>query len=134
MKTCKACGLELKRKRFNGRLEDLTVFKKRIYCDRACMAKGFVKDVPSDEGTYHLRAKKLRGSFYEACGATKKLHAHHIDSNPKNNCQENIQTLCASCHAIHHHRARRAGLTVAGRAESLGLSQKTPEGWTTTAD
>jgi hypothetical protein len=27
---------------------------------------------------------------------------------------DNIQTLCGSCHLIHHHHVRRVGLTVPG--------------------
>jgi len=27
---------------------------------------------------------------------------HHIDENPANNAQENLITLCSTCHAVHH--------------------------------
>ena len=62
------------------------------------------------------RAAKVRGNYWEVCGAKERLQAHHIDGNVRNNSPSNIQTLCVSCHISHHHRARRAGLTVAGRA------------------
>ena len=114
-KYCGHCGEQLERKRFNGRLEDLGAFKKRIYCSRACMANGYVKDAPLI-GTYRWRASKLRGTCCEVCGAKERLHAHHIDGNVSNNSHANIQTLCISCHVSHHHRVRRAGLTVPGRA------------------
>jgi hypothetical protein len=31
--------------------------------------------------------------------------------------------LCSSCHATHHHEARRAGLDIAGRMECLEPSR-----------
>lgn len=36
------------------------------------------------------------------CGTTRKLHVHHIDTNPRNNVPENLITLCSKHHAIHH--------------------------------
>lgn len=120
IRICKACGKPLKRKRMNGRLEDLGVFSRRVYCNRSCMAQGYVKDAPR-KGTYHQRARKLRGKSCENCGSTRYLAAHHIDGNWKNNSPKNIQTLCAKCHAHHHHRAASAGLTVSGRMECHGL-------------
>ena len=117
---CDHCGALMERKRFNGTLESLSNFLHRRYCDRACMAAAFVKDAPSHEDTFHWRARRLRGRACESCGATTKLHAHHIDGNEANNSPENIQTLCATCHITHHHRARRAGQTVAGRKDSAG--------------
>ena len=113
-KTCAHCEKPLKRKRMNGRLEDRNVFLRRIYCDQTCMGLGFVKDMPSKSALLK-RVTKYRGPCCEQCGATTKLHVHHIDNNLLNDLPENIQTLCASCHISHHHRARRAGRTVAGR-------------------
>ena len=54
--------------------------------------------------------RKLRGSTCENCGAEEEwkraghhnrtnMAAHHIDDDITNNKPENIQTLCASCHA-----------------------------------
>lgn len=114
-KFCGHCGERLERKRFGRRLEDRSAFLKRIYCNRECMAAAYVKPAPSLAGL-RWRASKLRGSFCEACGVTDRLQAHHIDGNVQNDSRDNIQTLCISCHASHHHRVRRAGLTVPGRA------------------
>lgn len=121
-KKCKSCGTKLSRKRFDGRLEDRTAFLRRKYCDQACMARGYVKDAPSDSALLK-RVTKYRATSCEACGSLKHLGAHHIDQNLRNDSPENIQTLCASCHTTHHHRARRAGLTVAGRMASLASLQ-----------
>jgi hypothetical protein len=114
-KTCDQCGSTMTRKRINGRLEDMGTFLRRRYCDQQCMAAAFVKDAPSHWDTFHSRARKKRRSCCESCGGTTRLHAHHIDGDRTNNSDENIQTLCVHCHVTHHHRARRAGLTVAGR-------------------
>jgi hypothetical protein len=113
-KHCAECGELMTRKTFNGRLEDLGVFNRRKYCNQTCMANAFVSDAPC-EGTLHQRARKLRGTFCEFCGAMTRLQAHHKDWNVQNNSPENIQTLCISCHASYHHRVRRAGVTVLGR-------------------
>jgi len=118
-KYCQYCRKRLKRKIYNGRLEDMGAFKRRKYCNQSCMAKSFVKDAPSKSALLK-RVAPFRGNCCEVCGDTKQLHSHHIDGNRLNDSPENIQTLCASCHAIHHHRARRAGLTVAGRMISHG--------------
>jgi 5-methylcytosine-specific restriction endonuclease McrA len=114
-KHCMACGTLMARKTINGRLEDRTVFLKRRYCDRACMATGYVS-ATAQPNSKRRRVSKFRGTSCESCGATTRLHAHHIDGNVNNDSPSNIQTLCASCHVTHHHRARRAGLTVPGRA------------------
>lgn len=120
-KHCQHCQARLYRKVINGRLEDLGAFNRRKYCDQECMATAFVKDAPSNSAL-SKRAEKFRGLSCEVCGDTKMVAAHHVDGNRKNNLPENIQSLCASCHATHHHRAHRVGLAVAGRMASRGLS------------
>jgi hypothetical protein len=40
VRPCAACGTLLRRKMFGRRLEDLTQFETRKYCNRACMAIG----------------------------------------------------------------------------------------------
>ena len=115
-KFCAQCGQRLKRKRFNGTLEDRRAFSRRKYCDQTCMALSFVKPTPC-KSALCKRAERFRGCSCEACGATMNLHAHHIDGNRLNDSSENIQTLCGSCHSIHHHRVRRAGVMVPGRMD-----------------
>ncbi len=114
-KFCEHCGEQLVRKRYNGRLEDRGVFLRRVYCNLACSGAASAKDAPS-VSALRKRATQFRGTSCELCGAIVNLHAHHIDGKPSNNCAENIQTLCGSCHASHHHRVRRAGQMVPGRA------------------
>lgn len=97
-KKCQTCKMELERKRFNGRLEDYTVYAKRQYCSLSCAntkQKITIK-------TYHQRARKFRKSQCEMCESKSNLHVHHKDKNPKNNDLSNLQTLCASCHLKYH--------------------------------
>lgn len=115
---CVACSSPLERKRFSGRLEDRTRFLSRMTCGEKCMGLMFVKDTSRD-GSKRRRTQRYRGPCCEACGVKKSLHAHHVDGNLNNDSPSNIQTLCASCHLIHHHRVRRAGVTVPGRMESV---------------
>lgn len=117
VRNCPECGQRMERRRFGGRLEDRAAFLRRVYCDRECMKAAYVSDM-SQPGSKRRRVTPFRGTTCESCGATSNLHAHHIDENLDNDSPENIQTLCGSCHATHHHRARRAGLTVAGRMAS----------------
>lgn len=48
----------------------------------------------------------LRGYKCEECGRTKwlgktiPLEVHHIDGNPLNNVQDNLQLLCCNCHSL----------------------------------
>lgn len=117
-KHCPQCGKEMARRRFpNGRLEDRAQFIKRVYCNRACMASAYVS-ATSQPNSKRRWTSRYRGDSCETCGSRENLHGHHIDGNLDNDSPENIQTLCASCHATHHHRARRAGLMVPGKMAS----------------
>lgn len=100
-KICQNCKKEFKRSRFNRRLEDPARFSKRKFCTKACSGEFQRKDSPAI-GAYRKRAMKFRGKTCEECGAKSDLHAHHQDGDIANNCQENIRTLCASCHLKLH--------------------------------
>jgi DNA-directed RNA polymerase subunit RPC12/RpoP len=123
LKNCKHCGEKMIRKRINGRLEDMGAFLRRVFCNRSCMALGYVNPARL-KGAWYQEARKLRGKSCENCGGARLLAAHHVDGNWKNNSPENIQTLCVSCHAIHHHRVKRAGLTAPGRMEPRESQQE----------
>lgn len=100
--TCLACGRLMARKRTGKRLEDLGAFKRRRYCDRACMAKGMERDVCKSASRSRMKAHAFIKTACETCGRTEKLHVHHKDHNPFNNTRENLQTLCVRCHALAH--------------------------------
>jgi hypothetical protein len=107
---CKYCNKLLIRKRFdNGRLEDFGVFKRRLYCDRECMKRNFLK-IGNNNQTYrnaHQTAKTinkliLKKDSCEICGSIKNLDIHHKDHNWKNNNLDNLICLCRSCHMKEH--------------------------------
>ena len=102
IKRCKFCGKKMERKRINGRLEDRTIFLKRIYCDKKCMAKAFIKPIPT-KTTVGKRYRHLRMKQCEICGSSRNLCLHHVDKNRKNNHTSNLMTLCNSCHTSWHH-------------------------------
>lgn len=114
-KPCAECGALMSRKRFAGRLEDLTAFNKRKFCSLSCAN---TRAELTKHG-YSWRARKHLKASCEACGCTSKLEAHHIDQVKANNAPENIQTLCKFCHDFWHSTARRLGRAVAGKMPPL---------------
>ena len=106
-KRCMICGCRFGRKRFNGRLEDLTAFMARAFCSLTCAnsrSKGGLS-----RKAFHARARKLRKPACEACGDKRKLHAHHVDEDWTNNDPSNVQTLCTYCHHFWHAMHKRHG-------------------------
>ena len=101
---CKQCATPLTRKRFNGRLEDNGAFRKRVFCDRSCMAdwmEGQIKNMTPQNS--RRQSAKTVGSMCEVCQARDtKFHVHHVDENPLNNDPSNLRTLCISCHCRSH--------------------------------
>lgn len=111
-KYCSFCGKKMERKRINGRLEDLGVFKRRKYCGMECMRKSFVKTKGEDQswGPAHHSARKIVYLIYnmekkcEICGSDKNIDVHHKDCNPNNNDRSNLMLVCRSCHMKIHRR------------------------------
>lgn len=100
-KYCAHCGVRMRRKRYNGRLEDLGVFNRRKYCDKRCMAADHADREVGKQG--HLwRARRHRKDACERCGSSENLHVHHRDDNWRNDDIANLETLCGSCHLEHH--------------------------------
>lgn len=100
-KYCLRCGIRLDRKRFNGRLEDYSVFLRRKFCGLECAYVSSRKESVSLSGL-RKRATKLKALACEKCGSTHMLGIHHKDRDPSNNLGENLSTLCASCHTKLH--------------------------------
>lgn len=110
---CETCGARLKRRRHeSGRLEGYRDFMRRRFCSLSC-ANSRSKGGESRK-TMHYHARKLRGRECEACGATTRLQAHHINEDWTDNRPENIQTLCIRCHHFWHATHRRLGATPTG--------------------
>lgn len=102
---CRQCRKAMERKRSRtGVLEDRTVYSKRHFCDRTCMAvwmEGQIK-VVSARNSRRQSVKTVAPSC-ELCGRTSiRLHVHHKDHDPLNNAKRNLQTLCGSCHRLSH--------------------------------
>lgn len=117
---CEYCGKQLERKRFNGRLEDFTVFKNRKYCNRECMRKDWVKIGDNHNQSYsnsHTTARKinkliLHKELCELCGSDTNLDIHHIDGNWQNNNLDNLMCLCRSCHTKYERNKDRNELRI----------------------
>lgn len=107
---CETCGTLLQRRRHDsGRLEGYRDFMRRRFCSLSCAnlrSKG-----GESRNAYLYRARKLIGSECEYCGQTTELHAHHINTDWKDNRPENIQTLCVFCHQFWHAMHIRRGVT-----------------------
>ena len=102
-KTCQSCGKVLERKRFSGRLEDMSRFLHRKYCDRVCMATDYEGTMKTNTSrSAHRQSRKAVKRSCEACGSVNSLHVHHADENPTNNAPSNLMTLCAKCHREAH--------------------------------
>lgn len=103
-KPCKQCRKMMQRQRYNGTLESRLNYKRRIFCNRDCMTnwmEGQIK-VPSVKAGHRQSGKKVK-SECEFCARTKtRLYVHHMDENPMNNADENLKTLCGSCHRRMH--------------------------------
>ena len=104
VKFCKACGKELRRKRYGKRLEDRTRFLAREHCDQSCANSRKVVT----RSAHQWRARPYRKEACEECGTGLNLHVHHKDRDWANDDPSNLQTLCASCHLKLHWREDRA--------------------------
>ena len=117
-KLCARCQAPMERKRFNGRLEDRTVFRRRLYCGEECANAGRRKAVVAIT-THRWRARKHVALSCEACGETRSLQVHHCDGNATNGDLSNLQTLCKYCHDFWHALLRRRRLPISGRVPRL---------------
>ena len=133
IKHCAYCGKEMHRIRFNsGRLEDLSAFLRRVYCNRECMRKAFVKVGESNQlySDAHHSAREIAylvlGREYkcERCGSTRNVDVHHKDRNHLNNTPENLELLCRSCHMKEHRKVAKLCSICGQPTESLGYCNK----------
>lgn len=112
-KYCESCGKRMHRVRFDsGRLEDLSAFMRRKYCNRHCMKKAFVKKGEDTKQKYSCAHHSSRKIAYmilekeykcERCGSIINVDVHHKDGNHNNNTPNNLELLCRSCHMKEHH-------------------------------
>ena len=128
-KRCSTCGVRLSRKRFHGRLEDLTAYKARLFCSLSC-ANSRTKGGTSRKA-YHAQARKQRKPNCEACGTQSRLQVHHVNEDWRDNRPENLQTLCVFCHQYWHGTHRRLGVKPTLRMPPLFFRSPTesPAAW-----
>lgn len=123
-KYCQYCHKVLERKRYNGVLEDFTIFKKRKYCNRECMRKAYLKVGINKKQTYsnaHTTARNinkliLKKEQCEICGSKLNTDIHHKNGDYTDNNLDNLVCLCRSCHNVQH---RKKGI-----CKICGLPQK----------
>lgn len=132
-KYCKYCGKQLERKRYNGILEDFTVFKKRKYCNRECMKRAYLKIGDNFNQTWtnsHTTARKineliLHKEVCELCGIKANLDIHHIDGNWQNNNLDNLKCLCRSCHTkLERSKKKKVCVICGNKHKGLGYCNK----------
>ncbi len=123
---CKCCGKKLERKRFNNRLEDYSVFSKRLYCDKECMRKDWIgKSQTQSYRNSHQTARTTAILFFPEiticaiCGKVGKMDIHHINEDWQDNRPENLVVLCRSCHMKIHKTKRSELWTRARRTGTL---------------
>lgn len=110
MTKCKYCGNELVKKRYsNGCLESDLQLSRRVYCDRDCMRKSYIKvgQTNQSDRVAHATSRAinrviLKKKACEICGKTGRLDVHHKDGDYTNNTLDNLQVLCRSCHMKLH--------------------------------
>lgn len=107
---CETCGNQLVRRRHqSGRLEGYRDFMRRRFCSLSCANS---RNKGGDSRNAHLyRARKYLKEVCECCGQNTELHAHHINTDWKDDNAENIQTLCVFCHQFWHAMHIRHGVT-----------------------
>ena len=58
------------------------------------------KTMAQNRLNYAVRKGRIKRQPCEICGATEKIHAHHVSYEPKD--WYNVRWLCGVCHEIEH--------------------------------
>ena len=87
--------------------------KASIFCSKVCFNKSGIRSLKKlreknpnfTDGKFSYRRYAFRElpNYCANCKSEKKLDAHHIDSDRKNNDLSNLIILCHSCHMKYHH-------------------------------
>ena len=110
---CALCGKEIYKTPYQKSLSKSGfVFCCRAHKDLAQKIGGIKEIMPSHYGTgtgistYRAKTIDTNGAKCELCGWDKHISGlvvHHKDRNRLNNKTDNLQVLCACCHAMEHH-------------------------------
>lgn len=109
-KSCEWCGTQFERKRVgkSRQLECVSNFLRRKFCSVSCSVSSQHAKPKTPEASRKV-SMKLNSGCCEACGSTTETVVHHVDGNPLNNLEPNLQTLCSPCHSFWHGMLRRIG-------------------------
>ena len=117
-KRCLMCNKRIARTRYpGGHLTSPSQYAKKAFCSLSCAnsrSKGGLS-----RNAFCARARKLLRPWCECCGTTKRLHAHHVNEDWRNNDPENVQTLCTFCHQFWHATHRRLGIKPSTRMPQI---------------
>lgn len=107
---CDHCGIEF----FKAKSKVEASKSGKVFCCRTCKdaAQSYMLEIQPDHygtgtGEFSYRDSALKEYGYKCmrCGYDKHKAAivvHHKDHNRANNSINNLEVLCANCHAIHH--------------------------------
>ena len=111
VKSCDWCGKEFSRGRVgkNNQLECVSVFLRRKFCSLSCSVSRQHTRPALTAAASRKRAKRMIAGSCAACESTKELVVHHVNGDPMDNREGNLQTLCANCHSFWHGMLRRTG-------------------------
>ena len=102
-KYCLHCGKEMKRRKN----EISVTYRSRQFCNHECYSLSLVKEDPTDSQWYRRLRESRDKKECIICKTTENLHNHHIDKNIRNNNEDNLLTLCGSCHIKFHAITRK---------------------------
>ena len=91
-----------------ARLEPIVHFNRRRFCSPECKQASQVCGGERGASTTRKEASGMRGEACIFCGTGDDLVAHHVNEDPSDNRQENVETLCRGCHSTLHNLMRRA--------------------------
>lgn len=98
-----------KRKNPNEFLVSIGMKPRKKYERRVATKRVATKKIAyTDDWRKIRKEKKKKNPFCEECRREEFLTVHHVDENPKNNEDKNLQVLCWECHAKKHEHMRNS--------------------------
>ena len=109
-KYCEECGKPFVRRMIGKKkpvLECYSNFMRRRFCSISCSVSMQHATEPPTIAASRKRAMKRSIGSCEACNSETEICVHHVNGNPMDNSQANLQTLCSPCHSFWHAMLRR---------------------------
>jgi len=103
-KVCKVCSSRFERRRSSsGEIQRTASFRAQKYCSIECGGIAKRGRSSESEAAYRWQSGMLVRDRCNRCGSkTSRLLVHHMDENPRNNNDSNLETLCYQCHGRVH--------------------------------